>query len=117
MEVGVVDSFDFEPWWEVVVVFWHLAASQDVHLRLHGDCRALGDTVDIDAIVGGQEWIRAVSKAASLFVGVEAGFGESCVLCRNHWAQGCPLPRCQEILLLRSQHFRLLFEHKKFVSM
>jgi hypothetical protein len=72
MELGVVDALDLEARRKLVVAIRHFPTAQYMDLRLDWNCRTLGDTVDIDAVMRDQEWIYAMRKAAGLFVRVEA---------------------------------------------
>lgn len=91
----VVDALDLEPRRERVMVLRHFTATQDVHLRLHGDRGAIWKAEYIDAVVRSEEWVNAVSKAACRFVWIESS--------------------SQLVLLLWSEHFRLALEDKKLM--
>jgi len=95
VEGVVVDALDFEARREVVVVLGQRAAPEDVHLRLRGDGRPVGEPVDGGAVVRGEEGVDAVREAAGGLVGVEAS-GEF-------------------VLLLRPEHLGLAFEDEQFV--
>lgn len=66
-----------------------------MYLRLHGNCGAIKEAVDIDAVVGGEIWVYSVSKASFSFVGIEVSG--------------------QPVLILWQQHLGLAFEDEEFV--
>jgi hypothetical protein len=95
MEVVVVNPFDLESWWELIVIFGHFPPAQDVNLRLYWYCRPIRKTIVVDSIVGRQEGISTVGKATCSLIWIESP-GEI-------------------ILSLRTQHLRLFFEDEEFM--
>ena len=110
MELFVVNALDFEAWWKAEVAFWDRAASKNMDLRLHRDCWTLGNAVEVDAIVVGEEGVVTVSETTGCFFAVEAGTK----LDQASMAKSGDLLCSEKILLLRLQHLRLLLEHQQF---
>lgn len=72
VEFDVIDAFHFELRREIKVVYWNLAATEDVYLRLCVYGWSIGETVDSHAVLMQQDWISTVGKTASLFIWIEA---------------------------------------------
>ena len=72
MELFVVNTLDLETWREAKVTFRNGPTSKDMDLWLHRDCWTLGDAVEVDTVVMGEERVVAVSKTTCCFFAVEA---------------------------------------------
>lgn len=109
MELFVIDALDFEARRKAEVTFRNGPAPKDVHLWLYWDCWPLGDAVEVDAVVMGEERVVAVSETTCCFFAVEAGTE----LDRASSKTLDDLLCSKQILLLRLEHLRLLFEHQQ----
>lgn len=74
-----IDPLDFEIRRQLIMVFRHLSASKNVHLRLYGYRRSLWKAIYVDALGGGGEIrVGSMSKAASLLIRIEALTSQTC---------------------------------------